>query len=185
MSRSGIVFVVLAGLLYTANATAQAESFSEYGVKAAFLYSLPSFVDWPEPVPAEPEAPITVCVIGEDPFGASLDFFEGKPVKGRPLHIVKLAAQARPVGCAILFISKSAAGDTRRILASIAKTPVLTVGDVRGFTREGGVVALLAAKGQVHLEINLMAAQAAGLSISSKLLRMAHVVNFPLAQVTE
>ena len=182
---SRIAAAAIAAFFCAADATAQDEAFSEYSVKAAFLYNLPDFVHWPEPSPAEPEAPITLCLVGEDPFGTSLDFFKGRRVKNRPFRVVQLSARTRPVGCEILFISESAAGETRRILGSIAKTPVLTVGDVRGFTRDGGVVALLVVEGQVRLEINLSAANAAGLSISSKLLRMARVVNFRPAAVSE
>lgn len=174
------VVAAVAALMFVSAAIAQDRSFSEYSVKAAFLYILPDFVVWPNSPPHQ--STLTLCVLGDDPFGASLGFFEGKRIKNRTLRIVQLSGEASLHDCEILFISKSAADQTRRILAPIARSPVLTVGEAREFTRNGGVVALLLVGDQVQLEINVSAARAAGLSISSKLLKMAHVVDFPSVQ---
>ena len=171
----------IAALTFASAAIAQDRSFSEYGVKAAFLFNLPDFVIWPDS-PQDPST-LTLCVVGEDPFGAALSFFEGKRVKGRTLRIVRLSAEAPLPRCEILFICKSVTDQTRRILEPIANSPVLTVSDGREFTRNGGVVALLVVGDQVQLEINVSAASAAGLSISSKLLEIARVVDFRPVQV--
>ena len=174
------VVAAVAALMFVSAAIAQDRSFSEYSVKAAFLYILPDFVVWPNSPPHQ--STLTLCVLGDDPFGASLGFFEGKRIKNRTLRIVQLSGEASLPDCEILFISKSVTDQTRRILGPIAGSPVLTVGEARGFTRNGGVVALLLVGDQVQLEINVSAARAAGLSISSKLLKMAHVVDFPSVQ---
>ncbi|MCJ7777900.1 MAG: YfiR family protein, partial [Sedimentisphaerales bacterium] len=40
----------------------------EYQVKAAFLYNFIQFVDWPEEKSADSNKPITIGIIGKDPF---------------------------------------------------------------------------------------------------------------------
>jgi hypothetical protein len=53
---------------------------------------------------------------------------------------------------------------------------VLTVGDFEGFTRRGGMIRFVTVGNKIRLRINLAAAQAANLTISSKLLRPAQIV---------
>jgi hypothetical protein len=185
-SKGGVagfaVAVVAAVGLCASGAAAEDPRFSEYALKAAFLYNLLDFVDWPEGALAEHDATLTLCVSGEDPFGSALDFFEGKPVKQRSLRIRRIAGSGSLSGCAMVFVSESQADDARRILKPISRSPVLTVADVRGFTRRGGMVALLLVGDQVRIEINVLAARSAGLSISSKLLRLSRVVEYPPAR---
>jgi hypothetical protein len=49
---------------------------------------------------------------------------------------------------------------------------VLTVSDAEGFASQGGVIGLFLEDNRVRFEVDLTAAQAAGLQISSKLLRL-------------
>ncbi len=167
-------------LLCAPHTHAQEAEFSEYGVKAAFLYNLPDFVEWPAAASPQSAEPMTLCVIGKDPFGSTLKYFEGKLVKRRPVHIVNLTSKSPTEGCELIFIAHSERKVTRQILAPLTNSPILTVGEDRKFTRNGGIVALLVVKDQIRLEINLAAARAAGLSISSNLLRMAHVIEYPV-----
>ena len=41
----------------------------EYQVKAAYLFNLAKFVDWP---PSAGSGPLTICVARPDPFGTAL-----------------------------------------------------------------------------------------------------------------
>ena len=54
-------------------------------------------------------------------------------------------------------------------------SPVLTVGEHVQFSRLGGVIAFIRDGNRVRFEINLDAADRAGLQVSSKLLRLAAV----------
>jgi hypothetical protein len=55
-------------------------------------------------------------------------------------------------------------------------TPIHTVGDVSGFSRNGGMVELFLQDGKVRFEINLAAARQSRLKISSQLLKVARIV---------
>src|SRR5712691_6806881 len=52
---------------------AQAARPSEYQVKAVFLFNFAQFVDWPPEAVADSQAPLTIGVLGENPFGDVLD----------------------------------------------------------------------------------------------------------------
>jgi len=52
----------------------------------------------------------------------------------------------------------------------------LTVGETEGFAVLGGIINLMVEGNKLHFEVNLNAAERAGLKISSKLLSMARIV---------
>ena len=85
---------------------------SEYELKAAFLFNFAKFVDWP-PNALENAAGVSVCVLGDDPFGEMLDrTLAGKSVHERPLVVRRHDALGDTSGCHILFVS---AAEERRL----------------------------------------------------------------------
>ncbi len=65
------------------------------------------------------------------------------------------------------------------ILSVFKNRPVLTVSDADDFASQGGIIEFFTDKSRIRLRINLDAADAAKLTISSKLLRVAEVVRTP------
>jgi branched-chain amino acid transport system ATP-binding protein len=47
----------------------RSETSAEYAVKAAYLAKFIPFITWPDSAFSSPAAPVTICVLGEDPFG--------------------------------------------------------------------------------------------------------------------
>jgi hypothetical protein len=91
--------------------------------------------------------------------------------------VVRRYARGGDVGaCDILFISQSEGNRVEAILASLNNRPTLTVSDLDRFARRGGMIHLVTDGNRIRLAINLEAAQAAHLTISSKLLRVAEIV---------
>jgi hypothetical protein len=62
------------------------------------------------------------------------------------------------------------------IVNALKGKPVLTVGDFDASSRPGLMIRLAIEKGKIKLKVNQEAARAAGLILSSKLLRSAEVV---------
>jgi len=148
----------------------------EYSVKAAFLHHFAQFVEWPRRLAAEPPT-LTIGVLGDDPFGALLDeAVLGKAVGGRSLVVRRVARAEEAARCDILFISTSEAARLPEILAGLGGAPVLTVGEADRFARRGGMIGFFFEDGRVRLEVNVKAAEAAGLRVSSKLLSVARLV---------
>lgn len=151
---------------------------TEYEVKAAFLYHFAQFADWPVRSFAGANAPLVIGIIGEDPFGPSLDaFVKGEDVSGHSLAIKRLADDGEISGCHILFISRSEQKHIPALLKELRGRPVLTVSEVDNFGELGGIIHFIIEQGTVRFEINPAAAERAGLRINSKLLRIARIVN--------
>jgi hypothetical protein len=154
-----------------------AQSPTEYQVKAAFLYNFAKFVEWPQEIFGSGSV-MQICVLGEDPFGEELSrITSGKVVGGHPLEIKHPTSAEGARSCHILFISKSEKSHFKTTLQVLQGYSVLTVGDASGFLDEGGMVNFVLRDDRVKFEINLKAAERAGLKISSKLLGVAQLVN--------
>jgi hypothetical protein len=147
----------------------------EYQIKAAFLYNFAMFVDWPEAAFVKGNAPFVICVLGTHFFENSLELLsKGKTLKKKSVIVRQISDVRDMEGCHILFISASEKLLLPEILAVTKKRPVLTVSDLDGFYKAGGVINFISLEGKVRFDINQKAAQAAGLKISSQLLKLAH-----------
>ena len=149
----------------------------EYQLKAVFLFNFAQFVEWPTNAFPDAQAPLVIGVLGTDPFGKDLDeVVRGEKVKGRPLVVERYRRIEDIKTCHMLFISSSEMGRLERILADLKGRNILTVADADGFARRGVMICFVTKENKIRLEINREAAQAAGLTISSKLLRSATIV---------
>ena len=156
---------------------ADAAAPSEYQIKAAFLYNFAKFVEWPPHVFADGGSPIVIGVLGEDPFGSSLEqVVKGKTVGGRRFSIKRFEKVRDLEHCHILFISSSESGHLAKALDSIKGPNVLTVSEIERFAQRGGIISFVTIDNKIGFEINLDAAKKANLKLSSKLLKVARVV---------
>jgi len=169
----GPTIVALAGaVLGTAipEATAIADSdLPEYRLKAAFLYNFALFTEWPSAVGPQ----LHLCVVGEDPFGPELALLEGKTVGERRLVVDRQIPIESLASCQLVFISASGLHALPRVLHRLEGMPALTVADTPGSIADGVVLNMTLAHSRITFEANLEAARAAGLTLSSKLLRLA------------
>jgi hypothetical protein len=157
---------------------AQNHSFPrEHQIKAAFLYNFARFIDWPASAFADDSTKMVVGILGEDPFGEDLDqTIQGKKVGGRGLAIKRFRRLEELEPIQILFISSSEKKHLTHILEALQGMSVLTVSEVDGFAQRGVVINFFLENRKIRFEINVDAAKRAGLRISSKLLRLARVV---------
>jgi hypothetical protein len=173
---------LLAVLLLALPAAAAAQTASEYDIKAAFLYNFTKFVDWPPAAFPDP-GNLKVCVLGQDPFGASLRTVAGEQVGSRRLTVTPAESVSKAAGCQVLFISRSERERLPQILAALGDAPVLTVGDTDGYANRGVAINFVLEGSKVRFEVNTDSADRAGLKISSKLLQLAkRIVSNPGAR---
>jgi hypothetical protein len=150
----------------------------EYAVKSAFLYNFARFVEWPAEAPGAVAPRVTICVLGTDPFGQTLDqTVAGKAIGMRPFAVARIRSVAEAAACAVVFVSTAEAPRLSSVLAAFRSLPVLTVGDVDGFAEAGGIIGMFVENERVRFEINVGAANEAHLKISSKLLSLARIVD--------
>ena len=150
---------------------------SEYQVKATFIYNFTKFTDWPAGAFESPNAPIVIGIVGDDLFGTTIDdLVRGELVRNRLLAVKRLRPEDDLRGCNLLFISFSAKDRIPALISQLKGSPVLTVSEIEGFAAQGGMVNLLVVNKNLKIEINQAAVDEAGLQISAKLLRLAHLV---------
>ena len=155
---------------------------TEVDVKAAFLYHFAQLVTWPETEEGDPTAPLVIGVLGHDPFGDRLDAtIGGETIRGRPVKIVRLGSVSELASPPqILFVGSVDRDEVNRCLSAVAKAPVLTVSSAAGFARRGGMIEFrLTPDRRVAFDINVQAATAVGLKMSSQLLKVARIVEGP------
>lgn len=172
-----VCLLIAASVLVSPVESADLGSPPEFQVKAVFLYNFAQFVEWPASAFEGPDSPLVIGILGLDPFGEILDeMVKGETVNGRPLQVRRYRWVGDIDQCHILFVSGSEGPRTGQIVAALGEKSVLTVCDWEGFSRRGAMVQFVMERNRVRLRINLEAAKAAGLNISSKLLRSAETV---------
>jgi hypothetical protein len=153
---------------------------SEYQVKAVFIYNFSRFVAWPADAFSSPGEPFVIGVLGSDPFGERLDeAVRGELIGQHPLVVRRFSDVSQIGDCRNQFIDPSEDARLGKILATLDHHSVLTVSDVDDATARGVMIQLDTEDNRVRLRVNVGSARAAGLRISSNLLRLAQVVRGP------
>jgi hypothetical protein len=166
----------LLALLFLGSATgiarAQADA-PEYAVKAAYLYKLGDYIDWPAAAFQSATSPLNLCVSGGDPFGSMLDSsVAGQKIAGRAILVRRLVVVERDSGCHVLYAGGSDRQPVAQALDAVRGSPVLTVTDsARGDA--AGIVHFVVKDRRVRFDIDDEAAALNRLKVSSKLFTLA------------
>jgi len=174
-----VCFTVFTLLILISTFSFANEPSREYQVKAGFLYKFLLFAEWPEETTAESGDTIVIGIIGKDSFGNAFAPVEGEMINGRKLTVKRFKDNVSSTAlekCHILFISSSLKKRMSKILKTVNEYPIITVSDVKGFTKSGGMINFVVKESRVGFEINMTAAESAGIKFRSKLLRVAQQI---------
>lgn len=172
----GLCIAVSLFLFCTAAALGQGKGADEYDIRAAMLFNITRFVDWPAHKIDAQHPQISVCIAGPDPVGASFDHFlqeqssAAKSIKVRHLNSFESAET-----CDVLYVSIREQKGLKKVSASLAKAGVLVISESSNAASPNQIIGLPTIDEHVHIEVNLSAAKLAGITISSKLLHLATV----------
>ena len=166
---------MLLGIL--AAAAPAGQGIDEYPAKAAFLYNLAKFVDWPAETFKTPGDPIVACILGESPFSAALErSVNGRPIEDRTFQIRHISDPGEALSCQILFVSAAERRRPRAILKAMKNIDILTVGESDDFIPDGGIANLKFEGDRIRIQISVEAAARHRLRISPKLLSLAQII---------
>jgi len=158
--------------------SAQTTVADEYEIRAAMLFNLTKFIDWPASKMDTTHPDFYVCMLGSDPLGSDLDsVMQNKFVQGKPVIVRHLSSIDTADSCNILYVGSSERSNAIRASSQLAKNAVLTVSEKPNTDNHSQVIGLPADENHVRIEVNLAAAQQSGLTISSRLLRLATVTH--------
>jgi len=169
---------LLAPLVLVPRVHAAEQASLEYPVKAAFLLNFAKFTEWPADSSQAVAGTVSICVLGRDPFGDSLDrIVAGRTAGGRPIEVRRYSEPAGIETCHVLFVTSAELARSPGVLVKLRDKPVLTVGESDDFVRRGGAIRFFVESNRARFEVSLSATAAAGLTLSSKLLGVARVVD--------
>lgn len=169
-----IVFVFVCSVLLSA----QIQPSREYQIKAVFILNFAQFIEWPADAFSSAKAPLVIGILGKDPFGQFLqDAIQGEKSKGHPLQVKRFSQVSEVKQCHILFINQTKSDQELDVITSSDNQHVLTISDATDFIQQGGIVRFVTENNKIRFQINLNAARQNEITISSKLLRLAEIVN--------
>jgi len=150
---------------------ASAQIASPESLKAEVIYRVLMFVTWP----AEREVPergLQICTLGEGRVEGALQALAGRPIRHLNVAVRRLPRADQFAGCHLLYLP----APQPALRAALAEAPVLVVSDATAMLDQGAIINLQVEDGRIVFDVELDAARRAGLSISTKLLRLARFV---------
>lgn len=165
-----LISVLVVFLLMFSACSAYAASPSEDEIKAAFVYNFAKFVEWPD---MSAKKIIEVGYLGDKPLSGNLALLANRKVKDLGISVVPLNEPEEMISAEIIFIPASEDKRIHEIIKTTSDAPVLLVSDAPDFVRNGGTIGLKIAGNRLRFDVNLKAANARGLKISSQLLSLA------------
>ncbi len=181
-----LIALISLALLSSSNLLPAQAKPSEYSVKAAYLLNFGKFMRISPGGKTSP-SDFNICVVGENPFGSSLDSITaGEEIDGRPVRVVLIAKPDldkpnldRPDSrqCAIAYLSISEEKRMGQDLAAFKDSDTLTVSDSPDFLKRGGMIQLLLVSNHIRFSVDLDPVRRTHLNLSSELLRVAASVS--------
>jgi len=146
--------------------------------RAGVLSKLPAYIEWPaDKLGTETNAlrvgVLTAAGREDDVVTLLTALLRDTRVAGRPLTVSVLERPAQAADCHLVFVPEEATGRWWEAAPTLDLHGIVTVGESGDFLRRGGVFNLRTSARK--LEIDRRNASRAGLTISSKLLRIAQV----------
>jgi hypothetical protein len=156
---------------------ADANGTREHEMKAAALCNTIAFTEWPAKAFASADAALVVGVLGSGPVPALLDgLLANETWQGRKFILQRLSNPADARFCHALYVAPSEHNRWLAVAPQLARLPILTMSDAEGFARRGGLVQFAIERNKLRLTVNLSATRTSGITISSKVLRLATVL---------
>lgn len=175
--RSTTLALLCAVMIHGAVAHSASPPATEQQVKAVFVYNFTHFAEWPPERFASPTEPLVIGVLGSDDFAEQLgEAVRGERVGEHPLEVRRLRGTDELGQCHILYIDRAEAASLEPTLRQLTGRGTLTVSDVDGSARRGAMIEFARSGSRIRLLVNVDSARAAGLTLSSKLLRPAEIV---------
>jgi hypothetical protein len=141
-------------------------------VEAVLVFKFAQFVQWAPESDVRSSA-IVVGLLGSDAIRPALEeILQTRTLRGRRFEIKVYRRPEEVRDCEILVVDVL---ESRRalVLKALPRKGLLTIGEGASFTRQGGVIGVILDGERVGFDLNLAAAEEAGLTIDATLLGLA------------
>jgi hypothetical protein len=161
---------LVAGLVLGHPAVVQA--LEEPPLKAAIVFNLLQYVQWPDEAALGAGAPLSLCAERQGALWPHLAALNGRTVRQLRLELRDAADAAAARGCRAWVLE-----DGGRLPAQRGDAGLLTIGDGARADAAGIVIGLhRGPASRLFFDVDLVAARQQGLQLSSKMLRLARQV---------
>lgn len=144
---------------------------SEPEVKAELVERFTRFVEWPW----LPEA-FALCVVGDSPITSHLEKIARRQrIKGKPVRVVRAPPESI-VGCQVVMIAGDDRKRLRKVIGRTDGRPILSIAEAEGAAAAGAIINFYMEDARIRFEVNLGAAKRSRLTLRSKLLSLARIV---------
>ena len=162
---------------FSFHSVAQSSSL-EYQVKTSFIYNFLLFTEWPHVNSSiEQDIFLNLCIVGKGAYGTALDALNNQKIGSKIIKLKSLSDSSNISSICHAIIFSSFSNDKAiTVLKRISDSSVLTIGETDGFLEIGGQIQFVIINDSIKFEINQKAVETVGLTISSKVLRLANRV---------
>ena len=146
-------------------------------LKSAYIFNFIRFTEWPELANASRGSAVRLNILNDSEVHSIMQSIANKAVaKQIGLSVESCSRDSCVQGASVLFIGKSDSGDYQRLLKLAAGRPVLTISDIPGFAKQGGMIEIKYHNKKLTFVVNVQAVKHAGLYISAQLLQLGEIV---------
>lgn len=172
--KKTILCICLGLFFFIGCASGQAAKIAdENEVKAAFIFNFLKFIEWPAEAFSENDSTLKICLIEKTKLCDKVVLIDGKMANQRVIRVESADGNATCSDCHAVVVCEKDQTDINKHLLRFKNKHVLTISDCKNFAQNGGMIGLMTISGKVRFSINLREAEAAGLKISSQLLKLA------------
>lgn len=167
-------------LVFRPPVTLASSAVSDDEARAAAVCSIVMFTEWPAAAFAQPDSPLVVGIMAAPPMVKLLrDLLDCETWHGRAIQLQPVATLADARRCHVLYVARTSQSRWQAQQVQLQGRPILTIGESERFAALGGIVELGIERDRLRLIVNLTAARAGGIVLSSKVLRLAQVLDPP------
>jgi hypothetical protein len=154
--------------------TAKADGLPEYSIKAAYLYNFALLAEWP---PNKKLSHVNMCFYGQHGFGSALDVLQKKKIDSQSIALIDITTAAQIKDCHVLFLGEISPKSQQELMQEMTGLPILVITDNIKITSQHVMILMISERERLVFDVNLVAVKESGLSLSSKLLRLARNVD--------
>ncbi len=160
--------------LFLAAGAAVAQTQQEGNLKAVFIYNFTRYIEWNVD---QDENEFVIGILGPSSIDKPINEIARTNTVNNRRIVVKHFSKPEDISyCHILFIPRSSPVPIQSVLDKTAKG-MLIISEEPGFARLGTAFNFIPVKNKIKFEANLKAINAAGVKVSSQLLKLAIIIN--------
>ena len=172
--NKNIVFILILALLMQAPTMASNTAGNTQDlIRAAMVYNFCKFVEWPHEKTHEN---LVLGVISDGFEVPDFSSIDGKSVQAQQLEVRTVSSRKDLAECHLLFIAEGQNMPLQDAFAESRNESILTISEIDDFCTQGGIIQMVPRRGKMRFFINRKAADDAGLTLSSQLLKRARIV---------